>query len=360
MAPVLRNARNSRRFRTKSARKAKRKALKSSNSVSVDELRQDAKVYETTGRLQDAVLKLEQAILLRPNDAEIHEELASLYMQVTRSEDALRALRVAVKLQPNHGFEKYTYLAQLLGYSEEAVLSARKGIELIKLEIMNTDKSQKARIVELREFQASAHCSVAEICLGVIEESNNPALAQKMDVEVEKEIMEALAISIEGSLSEHESLITLANLRLSQGRIEDAKECMIRVLGCMSYGLKLLEQEDNFDAVVVAAMEKLPPMEIRIAIGKQLMEVGMWVEAETVLSSVMYECDFNVEVWYLLAVSHWKRRQVSEARECLQQTRAVLQRPDGYDGELEEEMIDKLYEELEKISNDPNECTSQQ
>ncbi|KAI0558128.1 hypothetical protein FGB62_233g016 [Gracilaria domingensis] len=339
MSPAPRNMRHSRRSKSKSIKRTKQKALKLANAVSVDELLKDAKAYETAGQMQDAVSKLEQAVSLKPDDSEIYEELASLYLQLTRSDDALQAFRMAIKLKPNEGFEKYTYLAQLLGNTEEAVVSTRKGIELIKMEIMSIDKSEKARLQELREFQASAHCAVAEIFLGVIEERNDPALAKKLDVEVEKEIMEALALSVEGSASEQESLIALANLRLSQGRTVDAKEAM----------------DDISDALIVSAMEKLPPMEIRIAVGKQLMEVDLWAEAEAVLSSVMYECDFNVEVWYLIAVTHWKRRQVSAARECLEQTRAILQRPDGYDGELEEVMIDKLYEELEKISNDPSE-----
>lgn len=351
MSPGQKHTQHARRYASRSTRR-KKKALKQSPTVSVEDLLRDARVHEASGNIQEAVSKLEEAVSLRSTDAALYEELASLYMQATRSDDADRALRIAISLQPESGFEKYAYLAQLLGNTEEAVSYARKGTELIRADIMSLDKSQHDRIQELRQYQASAHCATAEICLGVIEESNDPALAERMDVEVENEIMEALALSTEGSDSEQEALIALANLRLSQGREFDAKDAMVRVLGRMSDGLSMLEREDIADDVIVIAMESLPAMEIRIAVGKQLMEVKMWAEAESVLSSVMYECDFNVEVWYLLAITHWKRKQLSEARECLEQTRAILRRPDGYDGELDDDMVDRLYEELDKISDE--------
>lgn len=351
MSPSQRNSHHARRYASRSARR-KKKALKPPPKASVEDLVRDARVLEASGDIQQAVSKLEEAVNQKSADAGLLEELASLYMQATRSDDAERTLRMAISLQPETGFEKYAYLAQLLGNTEEAVSHARKGIEIIKADIMSLDKSEDDRIQQLRRYQASAHCATAEICLGVIEESNDPALAERMDLEVEKEIMEALALSTEGSDSEQEALIALANLRLSQGRELEARESMVRVLRRMSDSLTMLEREDITDDVIVSAMESLPAMEIRIAVGKQLMEVQMWSEAESVLSSVMYECDFNVEVWYLLAITHWKRKQPSEARECLEQTRAVLGRPEGYDGELDEYMIDRLYAELEKISDE--------
>lgn len=324
--------------------------LQSSTSNKLETLVKLAKQSEEAGRTQDAITKFEEAAALDPSQLFLFEELASLYMQAAQPDDAELVLRKAVNLSPDAGFEKYFYLAQLLGNTDEALSNATKGIDVMKAEIRSLSASRKNRKEELQQFLVSAHCSIAEICLGIIEDSNDPALAQTMDIQVEKEILQALAICTENSISEQEALIALANLRLSQARIEDAREAMNRVLSTMSNGLRMLEQKKFSDAVLVEAMETLPPLDIRIAIGKQLMEVALWIEAEAVLSSVLHECDFNVEVWYLLAVTNWKLSRLNEARECLEQTQITLQRPDGYDGVLEADMIDKLHNELKKIS----------
>lgn len=223
---------------------------------------------------------------------------------------------------------------------------ARRGIDLMRGERAGLSAGMEARERELRAFEVRAQCSVAEICLGCIEESESIEVARRMDSEVERAVMEALALCGEGGQGEVEALVALANLRLSQGRRDEAKSAMGRVFSLMEGGLKLLEGEHVPDDRVVAALKALPGLEVRIAVGKQLVEVDMWMEGIVVLMSVMWECDFNVEVWYLLAVAYWKLGDFDEAKSALESTRQVLRNAQGYEGELEEHMIDKLYKEL--------------
>lgn len=353
------NARSRRKARS-AKRIAKKLSQKSGpnctlgSSGSADELLLKARICEENGNLEEAVNLFERVFVLKPNDIALCEELASLFMQVGHLEKAVKTFRTAVALAPNSGFEKYAYLSQLLGNTEESLEMARQGIKIIQSEAISLYSNDQERLAELRCYEASAHCAVAEICLSLIEESNDPKVAKRMDPEVEKAVMAALALSEEGSDSEIEAMLSLANLRLSQGRREDAVESMKRILFRMSNGLEVLETGDNSDASVLQALGALPPLEIRIAVGKQLIEVEMWRAAICTLNSVMWECDFNVEVWYLLAVAFWKLGDSLEARHALENTRTVLHNPNGFDGQLEEDMIEKLYKELDDNNAESN------
>lgn len=360
MAPS--NARRERRKARSAARTAKKKNQKGASTSNapatdgVEELLSKARTCEENGKLEEAVKIFEKALLLKPNDADLCEEAAALCMQAGDPEKAVKMFKTAVGIAPGSGFEKYAYLGQLLGNTEEALVMAQQGIKIIKGEATSLNSNDQERLEELRGYEASAHCAVAEICLGLIEDSNDPNVAQRMDPEVEKAVMEALSLGEEGSDSEIEAMLSLANLRLSQGRREEALESMKRILLRMSNGLEILETGDTSDASVLKGLGALPPLEIRIAVGKQLIEVEMWRAAIATLNSVMWECDFNVEVWYLLAVAYWKLGDFSEARNALKSTSAALNSPDGFDGHLEEEMIKKLYKELNQKS-DPGDET---
>lgn len=348
MAPSqARKNRRDRRAANRSAHKRKMKQRIAADSVSFEGLLQQARECEASGNLEESALLCDKARALKAPNAEVCEEIASMYMQAGRSRDAEDMFRTSIRNEPNSGFEKYAYLAQLLGNTEDALQMARRGIEIIKAESRSMDSEMEhERITELQQYEASAHCAIAEICLGIIEDSNDQEVATKLDVEVEKSVMAAIGLSEEGSESEVEAMLSLANLRLSQGRRDDAVESMKRVLLRMSPGLEMLETGDQSDVIIAEALSRLPSLEFRIAVAKQLIEVEMWRAAIVTLSSVMWECDFNVEVWYLLAVAYWKLGEFKEAQSMLNSTRAVLRRPDGFDGELDEAMIDKLEQQL--------------
>lgn len=309
-----------------------------------------ADALEEIGKVDKAIALVEPIIVRNPDNVGLLERLATLYMEAGRPEDAENTLRSAIRLSPNSGFEKYAYLSQLLGPTEEAVALATKAIELIQAEISqlnNNASTNTERLSELRRYLSSSHCAVAEIGLAIIEDSNNPAVAASLDSRVESAIMAALGTSEPGSQSELEGSLTLANLRLSQGRKDEARTAMSRVMNWMSSALQALSSDNVDEDTVGDALESLPPFDIRIAIAKQLIEADMFQEAIPVLSSILCESDFNVEVWYMLAIAHWKLGNSSDARTALASTRAALHCPEGHDGELDEAMVDKLIAELD-------------
>lgn len=331
-----------------------------------------ARELEEAGQPESAIPIYENLIALKPENHTVHEEVAEIFMGNGNAEKAEKHFRAAIKLCPDDGFEKYAYLAQIIGNTEEALSFAQKGVEIIEMKASNLNQLNTNDVkssdgmdkddleeqkTELREYEASAHCAVAEIALGIIEDSNDPSVAAKMDVLVEQSIMSALAVSKTGSNCEIEATLTLANLRLSQGKKDEARNAMTRVFECISEALNELDQDSNRtdEQVIVGALQKLPSMEVRIAIGKQLMEVGLWMGAIHVLSSILWECDFNVEVWYMLSVAYWKESDIDEARHALESARKVLHSPEGYDGTLDEELIDKLLKKLDCNSDAPHE-----
>lgn len=323
-----------------------------SNSINNEEQLSRARKLEQDGHIEEAISAFEALLIDKENDAQLHEELALLYMQAGTKQQAEHNLRVAIRVKPHTGFEKYAYLAQLLGNTVEALNLAQRGVDLIRTESAQLCPQQHAeRLADLHQFAASANCAVAEIALAIIEDSNDPAVAASMDVQVEQAVTAALAVCDPGTNAEVEAILSLANLRLSQGRHQEARSAMTCIVHKMAAPLECLDSDDVNDSDAGDAIESLPPVEIRIAIAKQLIEVEMWQSAVSVLSSIMWECDFNIEVWYMLAVAYWKLGDIAEAQSALSTTRHVLHNPDGYDGDLEEQMIDKLLTEI-GTSND--------
>lgn len=94
-------------------------------------------------------------------------------------------------------------------------------------------------------------------------------------------ITEALLVTPEAP----EVLQTLASIRISQLRIEDAQSALTR---SMSFW-KDLAPEDS----------RIPDFALRISLARLLMEVTMEFEALEVLERLILEDDQSVEAWYL-------------------------------------------------------------
>jgi tetratricopeptide (TPR) repeat protein len=292
--------------------------------------------FPTDGDFDEVVRARARAIAVSPGNSSAYEDYADALLAAGRPDEAADALRQAIALDGQEGFARHMSLGQLLGNSMEAVLQLKTGIG--KLRIERSSASPK-RCAELTGYEVSALCSLAETLLGIAEESRDCAVAEGIDTEIESVIVQAVAISTEGSPEEVEASMALANLRLSQSRSHEALVAMQRVVSAMRVGLEILNcSEVNADDAV-RGVEMLPPMDVRIAAGKQLLEVGLWSDAVDVLNSVLYECDFNIEVWYMLAVGYHHIPDPDSAMSALQQARDLLSVPDGFVGQLDEDTI---------------------
>lgn len=215
-------------------------------------------------------------------------------------------------------FSRHVYLSQLCDKPTDAIAQLETALA----------------IDSTGERGARAQCALAEALLAVAEDAPEAA---GLDARAERAVAAALA----SGMAEIEALTALGNLRLSQGRRPEAKAAMKSAVAPMLEVLKDV-REDRLERFA-----SLPGLEIRIAVGKQLVECDMFVLALLVLDSVLIECDFNVEVWFLFALAHLRNGKVAEAREAVLCIEEVLKDEEGFVGMLDQLYLESLVEEIE-------------
>jgi tetratricopeptide (TPR) repeat protein len=91
-------------------------------------------VYWQSGRFEEAVQELKAAIAIRPDYAEAHSTLGTVYKQLKRLPEAAAALREAVRLQPEFA-GAYSTLAAVLreqGDTARAAEAAKAAARITK------------------------------------------------------------------------------------------------------------------------------------------------------------------------------------------------------------------------------------
>ncbi|KAG9231592.1 hypothetical protein BJ875DRAFT_469098 [Amylocarpus encephaloides] len=180
------------------------------------------------------------------------------------------------------GAEKFLWLAQL---SEEggndSVGWYRKGATALKLQIQTLqerrrlDVESEALLEGKRRKLAVALCGVVEVYM--------TDLSWEADAEQKCEALVTEATMVTPEFAEPWQ--TLANVRISQSRLEDAQAALQRSLDLW----KDLPPEDP----------QVPDFPTRVSLARLLMEADMDVEAIEVLERLVGEDDGSVEVWYL-------------------------------------------------------------
>ncbi|KAI1479887.1 TPR-like protein [Daldinia eschscholtzii] len=181
------------------------------------------------------------------------------------------------------GPEKFLCLAQL---SEEggkdSVTWFEKGAAALKKQIQTLEETTRRRadeqtmqLDELKKKLAMTLCSVAEVYM--------TDLSWEDDAEQRCEALVTEATMVAPDFAE--TWQTLANVRISQERFDDAKAALTR-------SLELWKDLPPQDPAV-------PDFPSRVALARLLMEVEMEQDAIEVLERLVSEDDQSVEVWYL-------------------------------------------------------------
>ncbi|KAF2003355.1 hypothetical protein P154DRAFT_544014 [Amniculicola lignicola CBS 123094] len=179
------------------------------------------------------------------------------------------------------GAEKFLWLAQLNEEGgAESVQWFEKGVTVLRREIGALDgKAQQAEVTEelaeKKAKMASALCGVAEVYM------TDLSWEEDAEAKCEAAVTEALLVAPESP----EPLQTLASIRLSQVRVDDAKAALTR-------SIELWKDLDPDDPIV-------PDFSTRISLTRLLMEAEMEEEAIEVLERLVDENDSSVEAWYL-------------------------------------------------------------
>ncbi|KAI1770890.1 TPR-like protein [Hypoxylon cercidicola] len=266
----------------------------SSKPVSPQVLVKAAEYQLQEGNVQDAATLAEKA--LEQAVANTDDELSALNLlgQINLESGDFEAARgyflraVAIDEDGTKdeavggGPEKFLCLAQLsdeggkdsVKWFEKGAASLKKQIQTLE-EARRRSDEQEILLEELKKKLAMTLCSVAEVYM--------TDLSWEEDAEQRCETLVTEATMVAPDFAE--TWQTLANVRISQSRVDDAKAALTRSLELW----KDLPPEDP----------SVPDFPSRVALARLLMEVEMEQEAIEVLERLVSEDDESVEVWYL-------------------------------------------------------------
>ncbi|KAF2089130.1 hypothetical protein K490DRAFT_38359 [Saccharata proteae CBS 121410] len=178
------------------------------------------------------------------------------------------------------GAEKFLWLAQLCeDGGAESVAWFDKGAEVLRREIGELEGKNgddvELQLEEKKTKLANALCGVVEVYM------TDLSWEEDAEAKCEALVTEALLIAP----SSPETLQTLASVRISQLKYEDARTALKMSMDLWSD----LEPEDP----------KVPDFPTRISLARLLMESELEEEAIDVLERLVLEDDSSVEAWYL-------------------------------------------------------------
>ncbi|RAH72041.1 ACL4 family protein [Aspergillus aculeatinus CBS 121060] len=256
------------------------------------QLLDQATILIQTGQADAALQLAQQALDSSPAGSPSYLSaliaVAEIYVELGDIDTARAHFLRAVEADPNGtipesqggGAEKFLWLAQLseeggkdsVQWFEKGVSSLRHAIQQLE---QNPGPKEAAELLEKKRKMANALCAVAEIYM--------TDLSWEEDAEnrCETLITEALLVEPNGP----EVLQTLASIRISQLRTDDAKAALRRSLEIW----KDLPPEDP----------SIPDFATRISLSRLLMEVALEFEALEVLERLILEDDQSIEAWYL-------------------------------------------------------------
>ena len=197
------------------------------------------------------------------------------------------------------GAEKFLWLAQLNEEGgKQSVAWFEKGANALQREITSLESGQAVGLdeeslllvrVEKKRKLANALCGIVEVYM--------TDLSWEDDAEARCENLITQALTVEEETSP-EILQTLASVRLSQERKEDAQSALKRSIATWS----ALDPEDS----------AVPDFATRISLSRLLMEAELESEAMDVLERLVLEDDQSVEAQYL---GGWCQKLIADKRD---------------------------------------------
>ncbi|KAK6363697.1 hypothetical protein TWF730_001117 [Orbilia blumenaviensis] len=236
---------------------------------------------------QQALKTITSALSKNPTSLKALELAGEINIELEDIDTAIRCFGTAVELDPEgegSGAEKFLWLAQIcleggevaIGWYERAVAYLRKAVATPTAAAGSSSGGGGGQDdEEKKEKLCSALCGMAEIYM--------TDLCMKPDAEsrCENYITEALLVSP----SSPEALSTLASIRISQSKPDDARAALTRSLDVW----KSLELGDD----------RIPPYPFRLSFTRLLIECEMYEEAMDVLEGLQQEDDQMVDLWYI-------------------------------------------------------------
>lgn len=256
-----------------------------------------------------------------------YELLGEIFVEQGQPANARTAYTKAIELdtgaETDVGFEKYLYMGQLAeDGGDSAIAFYKKGVKRLIGAISKLPESEQAT---LRNRLASAYSAMAELYM------TDLCMNDNAEESCEKYVTNALLADDKSS----EALQTLASMRLSQTRIEEAKKAL-------SDSISIWQDQTLGDI-------GFPSYSSRVSLVRLLLECEMTEDAMLVLQQLEREDDQAVELWYLYGWNYYlqgelldaaesaKRQDLwEEARDCLHRCETLYKSLDWDDPDLQE------------------------
>lgn len=298
---------------------------------------------EATDMIQDAD---DEANIMTAQNCESKAGLYLYLGQLSMGAEALTALRIGV-----------TELQRTVSILDRCLAS--KNDEAFEMDVDGEFNSLNLKrfLIETKRQLCAAFCSIAELYLTDLcedpdaETSCENALKAAVEID-ESSQMENDTLDSEIGPSPPDALQTMANLRLSQSRVSEAVDCIMKTydrmrVGCEAMsslvGLSKDAKEDIDEAkarelLEVDAASTLPEYSFRLQTAKIMLECTSLVDDETnsgikekcfesaiqVLGSLLAENDEVIEVWYLLGCAFMSASNPESARHYWENTIEML------------------------------------
>ncbi|KAI9594479.1 hypothetical protein BDF19DRAFT_386395 [Syncephalis fuscata] len=281
------------------------------DTLTVEELLGKVRGYIEECETELAFQCCQHALDLEPDNLDVVEASAVVATELGLLDEAHDLWLRSIELEPNKGHEKYLCLGQL-SVGPDAVQYYEKAVERMTAErIAYGPDSDEAKI--LARQLSSAYVSMTEIYLTDC----------CFEADAEQKCESYLQQAIQADSTNPEVFQTLASVRLSQQRPDEAKQALEQSI---AQWIELDPQNAAY-----------PPYDSRIALVKLLLELEQYDRAITVLDGLQREDDQAVDMWYLFGWTYYcqgeqpdveseRRAEIWEdARECLVQAKKLYQ-----------------------------------
>ncbi|KAJ1994413.1 hypothetical protein GGI25_004428 [Coemansia spiralis] len=272
------------------AAKATKKGKNASKSTaaSVDDLLAKTQELMDDNKYEAALKYAVKAIDQDERNTQALLLAAIIQLESDSIEPAINCLLRCVEIEPDRGFEKYMYLGQLM-VELESVKYFQLGVNAMQRDLDELPAGSALAAV-LKRKMAEAYVAMTEIYLTDC----------CFEEDAEKRCEELLENGAKVDPDCPEVYQTMASVRLSQNRIDDAHTCLQK-------SMALWANKDQNE------LSQIPSFETRLALVRLLLEVDDKEQALYILERLQKEDDESIDVWYLYGWTY--HLQSEEGRE---------------------------------------------
>ncbi|KAK6906066.1 hypothetical protein I203_100048 [Kwoniella mangroviensis CBS 8507] len=269
-----------------------------------------------------AIKFLDRALELEPSNVEARELVGIAELEAGDEE---RGREHLLQLFPPHAAEPpshpspYLYLAQSASEPQEALGYYSTATAMLEKRIAEQDRKGKGkqRGAEEEDEEVDEDVQMAVTALVAMIEiwMSDLCFEEAAEKNCDSLIQRALSISPNNP----EVKLSLASIRMSQSRFDDAKKVVISLYND-------LEGREPFDPI-------LPALPVRLALSRLLLEHSLHLEALDILSTVREEDSLNIEGAYLEGWALYLRAEAIKENPSLLTTTTTIKAEDGEDDE---------------------------